>query len=240
MLLRKTCLASCLLLFGLSLVSSAAMAEEGSVGASVNTGSAGVGATASLDASTGVGPSKAFYANSLQHFNLEAGATVSPNGTIAPVGNVGFTNLILDPRDGTGGMLLSDPMLLHSNGVHGFAGADPLFGVGWGAAGKTARFTISPKLMLIKDFRYGDAATSVGLQSTIDVNVTDKLRLAGAGIVGVDFMMGRASADYKVQPNVALSGGVEVSDFQGVTSVEGSPKKETTAVMTSFGVKAVF
>lgn len=211
---------------------------DGRLGAVVSTGTGGVGIAAKAS-SNGPRTRGMFDSGSRFSLNLEAGALISSDRKVRPIGNFGWTNIATG-----GGLFFSDPMLLHSNGTHAFVGGSPLLLSGAGYADSRARLTALPKIFAVTDFRDKSSTTmGMGVQATLEVDITEKLRASAAGIWAPNFYMGKAGLEYKLGKNIAWGASAEVSDLHGVTKDDEAktpiPEKPA-AIQVNSGISAVF
>jgi hypothetical protein len=188
--------------------------------------------------------------------NGSIGVVSSGTGKFAPVGNIGWIYRMTpnmqkgDTRFGF--MILSDPMLVHSDGVRGILGGDPLAGVGGLLTGKHFQISLSPKIFGILDHKSGQTAVGVGGQTTLELEMTDKLKGSAFAIAatatqdnsapgtkgGARYLAAGAGLQYFLLPDVALNGSMEISDFCGVKTTDAQPAFGS-AILTTFGVTKV-
>jgi hypothetical protein len=178
------------------------------------------------------------------YLNAEVGMLTGGPGRLRVLGNAGA--MVIQPK---GGLALGDPMVLHSNGVYSQFGFSPALLLGGGIDNNNTIFHIEPKVMQLQDASRHIEALGIGGQVMVARDVSPDVRVSLLGqLIATDagqangaFYMGKVATAYKINPNVAIAGSVEISDMVLSKDVQQMHVPESQpAALGTFGIQGVF
>jgi hypothetical protein len=178
------------------------------------------------------------------YLNAELGMLTGGPGNLRALGSAGA--MVIQPK---GGLALGDPMALHSNGVYSQVGFSPALLLGGGIDNNNTIFHIEPKVMQLHDSARNIEAVGLGGQVMVARDISPELRLSLLGqLIATDagqangaFYMGKMATAYKISPNVAIAGSMEISDLVLSKDVQQMHVPESKpAALGTFGIQGVF